>query len=500
MTSVIDKVTEDTLALYGHLAIFSDGMERLKYYQAFTELYRRSGFSDVEIGLVSSYSEIADFLALMTFAKEQPEDASDLTDVPKSTPLNTWKVDDWKAAADAIKGMHERLLRQDANSTLEELEKEGEDDQQNFETANEPAFSKCFYNILKFLTFHSYLSPFRKTFEEYADANAGKETQFEPLFVSEKFLKEYRNAVASSKDEKIQNAMNRLLNSDKDAFRSTHDIVRLLNDPNEVFSFAKLLKRTNKLLRAWAETALGEPKMAELYLHGSNAGTKQKLREKEGVMRLQRSRARLNEKVVDPLPRAATIAGKARRNVLPKRTSLDLSDREQNEDGEIESSDDSVEVANQRKESRKRKGSYLEPKESASRVDFDEEENLEDDDNQEDKVALRSPKRMAEEATSPSSGKKQRKSQAKKYDGRRVWTEAETGAIKQGIAEFGWGKWAQIKDHYRVILRNRTSGQIKDKVRNMKNKGELDYYLSQLPEGANERGEDGVAQDDEASE
>ncbi|KAG7348490.1 hypothetical protein IV203_017195 [Nitzschia inconspicua] len=498
MTSVIDKVTEDTLALYGHLAIFSDGMERLKYYQAFTELYRRSGFSDVEIGLVSSYSEIADFLALMTFAKEQPEDASDLTDVPKSTPLNTWKVDDWKAAADAIKGMHERLLRQDANSTLEELEKEGEDDQQNFETANEPAFSKAYYKILKFFTFHSYLSPFRKTFEEYADANAGKETQFEPLVVSEKFLKEYRNAVASSKDEMIQKAMNRLLTADKDAFRSTHDIVRLLNDPNQVFSFAKLLQRTNTLLRAWAETALGEPKMAELYLPGSNAGTKQKLREKEGVMRLQRSRARLNEKVVDPLPRAAAVAGKARRLVHPKMTSLDLSDREQDEDVEIESSDDSAEAANERKESRKRKGSFLEPKKSASRLD-NEEENLEDDD-QEDKVALRSPKRMAEEATSPSSGKKQRKSQAKKYDGRRVWTEAETGAIKQGIAEFGWGKWAQIKDHYSVILRNRTSGQIKDKVRNMKNKGELDYYLSQLQEGANERGEDGVAQDDEASE
>lgn len=36
MSSIIDKVTEDTLALYGHLAIFSDGIERLKYYQAFT--------------------------------------------------------------------------------------------------------------------------------------------------------------------------------------------------------------------------------------------------------------------------------------------------------------------------------------------------------------------------------------------------------------------------------------------------------------------------------
>jgi hypothetical protein len=35
MSSIIDKVTEDTLALYGHLAIFSDGIERLKYYQAF---------------------------------------------------------------------------------------------------------------------------------------------------------------------------------------------------------------------------------------------------------------------------------------------------------------------------------------------------------------------------------------------------------------------------------------------------------------------------------
>jgi hypothetical protein len=136
---------------------------------------------------------LSEFLALMTFAKEQPGDVNDLTDIPKATPMDIWKSDDWKAAGDAIKALHERLLRQDANSTIEELEKEGEDDQQNFETANDSAFSKAFYKLLKFFTFHACLSPFRKTLEDSTNESSGnKETQFEPLVISDEFLEEYR--------------------------------------------------------------------------------------------------------------------------------------------------------------------------------------------------------------------------------------------------------------------------------------------------------------------
>ena len=52
-------------------------------------------------------------------------------------------------------------------------------------------------------------------------------------------------------------------------------------------------------------------------------------------------------------------------------------------------------------------------------------------------------------------------SQAKKYEGRRKWSDEEKRAIREGIRTFGLGKWAIIKEEYDIILRDRTSGQIK---------------------------------------
>lgn len=55
---------------------------------------------------------------------------------------------------------------------------------------------------------------------------------------------------------------------------------------------------------------------------------------------------------------------------------------------------------------------------------------------------------------------------------RRPFTEREVGALKKGVAKFGKGSWAEIKQEYAEILRNRTTVQLKDKWRNMEKKGE----------------------------
>lgn len=55
---------------------------------------------------------------------------------------------------------------------------------------------------------------------------------------------------------------------------------------------------------------------------------------------------------------------------------------------------------------------------------------------------------------------------------RRPWTEREIGALKKGVAKYGKGSWAEIKNEYAEILRNRTTVQLKDKWRNMERKGE----------------------------
>jgi hypothetical protein len=120
------------------------------------------------------------------------------------------------------------------------------------------------------------------------------------------------------------------------------------------------------------------------------------------------------------------------------------------------SSADSHQIVEERKESHK--GKFLEQKKSATRVDFHS-----DGDNEIIEERGRDHWKAIPQITTNPAGKKSRKSQQKTYEGRRAWTETEIHAIKEGIATFGWGKWAQIKDYYNAILKNRTSSQIKVK-------------------------------------
>jgi len=68
---------------------------------------------------------------------------------------------------------------------------------------------------------------------------------------------------------------------------------------------------------------------------------------------------------------------------------------------------------------------------------------------------------------------KKRKSQQKKYEGKRPWSEEEKTAIIEGLRRHGKGNWAAIKKDYDVLFAMRTSGQIKDCFRRMYDKGEI---------------------------
>jgi len=56
---------------------------------------------------------------------------------------------------------------------------------------------------------------------------------------------------------------------------------------------------------------------------------------------------------------------------------------------------------------------------------------------------------------------------------RKKWTEEEVNALMEGYAIYGHGKWVQIKNHSPEKLENRDNVQIKDKVRNLINSGDL---------------------------
>lgn len=53
------------------------------------------------------------------------------------------------------------------------------------------------------------------------------------------------------------------------------------------------------------------------------------------------------------------------------------------------------------------------------------------------------------------------------------WSDEEKEAVKKGVEIFGLGKWSDIKKHFREVLHNRTSVQIKDAWRTLQQKGEV---------------------------
>jgi hypothetical protein len=238
-------------------------------------------------------------------------------------------------------------------------------------------------------------------------------------------------------------------------------------------------------MRAWASQVFDSPTIIDVNLSSARKSNLEVARKSEtgqarAFQKLQRSRARLNEHVDDPLAdivaAAATIA-KRNRARTRKRKQPEPSPAEEKVDDEESDKDNSagdraftvrskISPKKKRKSPRKSpraQGTMLDKKKSAMRLNFTQEEEESDsedieDPDQEDEVLPDVKKRAKIASPSPS---KKRKSQQKMYEGRKIWTEVEKNAVIEGISRFGAGKWAQIKNEYHIILKFRTSGQIK---------------------------------------
>jgi hypothetical protein len=66
----------------------------------------------------------------------------------------------------------------------------------------------------------------------------------------------------------------------------------------------------------------------------------------------------------------------------------------------------------------------------------------------------------------------------RKPGGAPSWTKKEDTALLAGISEFGFGKWAEIIDHYPILTKNRTYGSIKSRAVRLKKHGKVDAFLS----------------------
>jgi len=300
-----------------------------------------------------------------------------------------------------------------------------------------------------------------------------------------------------------------LKNDGTDAFHSASTIRKLLDDPSQMYSYTRLLDRVEKLIRNWVSTVFGPPTIVGMtppIRRAANAippdrGVVAERQDAKfhALQRLQHSRARLKDRVEDPLPAAVTMAARAtrarkRKHRNPVSVPAKARDDDDDDDDDDDSSDpirdsdegsggessDYKRPAISRKANKERRrhmyqaarGRLLERKKTAKRIDFTQSDNEDNDE------VLPEVKRRIK----VSEAKYFKKSQEKCYEGRRNWTDLEKAAVVDGIKVLGVGNWAAIKRREALILRDRTSGQIKDCFRTMKNRGELDLTEEAWPD------------------
>jgi len=197
-----------------------------------------------------------------------------------------------------------------------------------------------------------------------------------------------------------------------------------------------------------------------IILSNSEDDGKDELDQSRALKKLQSSRARLNDSVEDPLSEivaaAAFASGKRKR-------SYRINDREAAKEDTNESEftfkDDADTMKNKHHvDVPGARGGMLDKKKSATRLTFTPEEKIDDI---EGRVLILPPMSQRFSNAVESSPAKQKRSQVKKYTGRRIWTDTEKNAIIEGIRRFGIGQWARVKDTFFMDLNMRTSGQIR---------------------------------------
>lgn len=286
------------------------------------------------------------------------------------------------------------------------------------------------------------------------------------------------------------------------------DEVRVILMENPQLSVERIATKTLEKLRLWNKLLFPTPRLYEFHFKEGDDLAEENVDEDEeegeegaledqeedanaAVEKLRGSRAKLLERVNDPLEEAVAAAENATKNFSPRDAPAQKMavarapqpDDEAEEEGEYEFSSDEKPAAvepSPKVSSAKRKhpGSDLyNKKKSATQMRFDDDDDDEIPDPPEETLLSDLPNRAAA-PTSPSPRKKVKKSQQKSYDGRRVWTDQEKQAVKQGIRDFGVGQWAEIKKRWKVVLKDRTSQQIKDCYRTMLKRGELKDVLN----------------------
>jgi hypothetical protein len=254
-----------------------------------------------------------------------------------------------------------------------------------------------------------------------------------------------RSAIQKEEDPFVKKALLGLFeNEDKPSNKNARHQLLRLGDLRQIlkakpFSFLLFNQKVNNSMCAWTQDAFEDPLLNAIYFpNDDDEGG-----EEGAVQQLRHARVALNQEGEDPLHDSIRLASTIGRSpsVPDQQSSRHSSAQKKRPRGE----------------------NLLRKKKTATRLDFEDavEDELSEPD--EDVVLSELPSRAirVNHNPSPSPSPKKRKSQEKKYEGRRIFTDEEKHAIKEGIREMGAGKWAEIKELYKVILEDRTSQQIK---------------------------------------
>ncbi|VEU38709.1 unnamed protein product [Pseudo-nitzschia multistriata] len=503
MASVGQVVTENCLEFIAQQLVFSNGESRLEYCKLFRELHsRESTLKNLSYGKLHNLSKISEFVELMEGARADDQEPclSEQGSPHNTKPFYKWKPFDWKAFRGRLTRIQMSMLREDANATVDDIYRHNGDRNNSENPSIDEArsqskwYSDNLYRVVDLLTLQEKLAPFRENLESmswYFNDEAS-----EPLPLPNDLVVEYMETLdnlqcrneALTKD--FQKVFRIFLKSDgTDTFRSPATIRGLLDDHTKAYSFTLLRNRVDKLIRRWVSDVF----QPVTIVGRANPEAAVEESQTDALQRLQRSRARLRERVEDPMSETVAAATLAQLNKEGKHPSPMPSGDEPQDDEHSEKENDRTERSPSnttavKKYKRRRgmspitKGRMLDKKRSATRLDFTQSDDEEIEDPEVQDEVLPDVRRPIQVRTSPGTPSKKKRSQEKSYQGRRVWSDIEKQAVKDGIIRFGVGMWARIKNDKGVILRDRTSGQIKDCYRTMKRRGELDNIEEAWPE------------------
>eukprot|EP00532_Pseudo-nitzschia_australis_P013907 CAMPEP_0168225936 /NCGR_PEP_ID=MMETSP0140_2-20121125/13081_1 /TAXON_ID=44445 /ORGANISM="Pseudo-nitzschia australis, Strain 10249 10 AB" /LENGTH=832 /DNA_ID=CAMNT_0008156861 /DNA_START=25 /DNA_END=2524 /DNA_ORIENTATION=+ len=331
MASISQIVTENFLSFAGEKMVYSEGISRLEYAQRFGELYgREPTWQNFSYGKVHNLSEIVEFLVMLTkgaITKDQESNPGEHL-LLKNRPLCEWKAVEWKGFRSRLNTIQMSLLRCDASASIDDIYRGDSENSAIDESRSQNKwFTTRLIRVLDLLTLHETLAPFRQVLENMSTVS-GDEALLPmslPKELAEQFIETIDIIDGGSEEQTrlLQKAFCSLLKNERtNTFHSPATMRRIFDDPTRNYSFTRLFNRVDKLIRQWVSIVFKEPIAIDTDV--SNAArapnsTGAVESENEGAQaralkRLQRSRARLKDRVTDPLAEAVFVANRARGN------------------------------------------------------------------------------------------------------------------------------------------------------------------------------------------